>query len=62
MYHFNRGSQPNTKFDILSMGFITPLENAIMMRIESETSNDFFELEIVIILKSVAKKITLNIL
>ena len=44
------------------MGFITPLENAIMMRIESETSNDFFELEIVIILKSIAKKITLNIL
>ena len=41
------GSQPNTKFDILSMGFITPLENAVIVRIDSKSSNDFFELEIV---------------
>ena len=47
LYHFMEGSQPNTKFDILSMGFITPLENAVIVRIDSKSSNDFFELEIV---------------
>ena len=46
------GSQPNTKFDILSMGFITPLENAVIVRIDSKSSNDFFELEIVSIYRT----------
>ena len=47
LYHFYEISQPNTKFDILSMGFITPLDDAVLIRIDSQSTNDYFELEIV---------------
>ena len=46
-YYFLEGSRPNTKSDVLSLGFITPLENAIMLRIDSDSSSDFIEVEIV---------------
>ena len=42
-YYFLEGSRPNTKSDVLSLGFITPLENAIMFRIDSDSSSDFIE-------------------
>jgi hypothetical protein len=46
-YYFYEGTRPNTRADILSFGFITPLENAVLLRIDSQTSNDYLELEIV---------------
>ena len=29
------------------MGFITPLDDAVLIRIDSQSTNDYFELEIV---------------
>ena len=46
-YFFLEGSRPNTKMDVLSFGFITPLENAVLLRIDSASSSDYLEVEIV---------------
>ena len=46
-YYFQEGDRPNTKKDSLSFGFITPLENAVLLRIDSKSSNDYIEFEIV---------------
>ena len=46
-YYFQEGNRPNTKSDILSFGIITPLENAILLRIDSHSNNDYLEFEIV---------------
>ena len=46
-YYFKEGERPNTKADEISFGFITPLENAILLRIDSQSSNDYIEFEIV---------------
>lgn len=46
-YFFQDGTRPNTKMDTLSFGFITPLENAVILRIDSQSSNDYLEFEIV---------------
>ena len=46
-YYYDKETRPNTKADILSVGFITPLENAVLLRVDSHTSNDYLELEIV---------------
>lgn len=46
-YYFDKDKRPDTRADILSLGFITPLENAVIARIDSEASLDYLELEIV---------------
>ena len=46
-YYFQEGNRPNTKSDSLSFGIITPLENAILLRIDSHSNNDYLEFEIV---------------
>ena len=46
-YYFQEGNRPNTKMDTMSFGFITPLENAILLRIDSQSNNDYLEFEIV---------------
>jgi hypothetical protein len=35
------------KSDVIAMGFITSKEDAVLLRIDSGTSNDYMELEIV---------------
>ena len=51
-YYFQEGNRPNTKSDSLSFGIITPLENAILLRIDSHSNNDYLEFEIVSVLLS----------
>ena len=46
-YFYDKAARPDTRADVLSMGFITPLENAVLARIDSEASMDYLELEIV---------------
>ena len=49
-YYFQEGNRPNTKSDSLSFGIITPLENAVLLRIDSHSNNDYLEFEIVSVL------------
>ena len=56
-YYFQEGNRPNTKSDSLSFGIITPLENAILLRIDSHSNNDYLEFEIVSVLLSSKIKI-----
>ena len=46
-YHFPPKSNPDTESDILSLGIITPQADAVVARIDSSSSNDYLELEIV---------------
>ncbi len=46
-YYYDEETRPNTKADLLSVGFITPLENAVLLRVDSHSNNDYLELEIV---------------
>lgn len=39
------------KSDVLALGFITSQEDAVLLRVDSGTSNDYMELEIVSIQK-----------
>ena len=38
------------KSDVIALGFITSKEDAVLLRIDSGTSNDYMELELVSIL------------
>ncbi|CAO1431878.1 unnamed protein product [Diamesa hyperborea] len=46
-YQFPVGSQPDTEEDNISLGFITVKSDAVLLRIESSNTQDYFELEIV---------------
>ena len=46
-YHFHPTSSPDTERDSLALGLITPVTEAVLLRIDSATSNDYLELEIV---------------
>lgn len=47
-YMFPAGKQPDTEEDSLALGFITTKSDAVLLRIESATTQDYMELEIVI--------------
>lgn len=47
-YLFPPGKQPDTEEDSIAIGFITMKSDAVLLRIESSTSQDYMELEIVI--------------
>jgi hypothetical protein len=47
-YYYDIKKRPDTQVDALSLGFITPLQNAVLLRVDSATTNDYLELEIVI--------------
>lgn len=46
-YTFPPERRPEMKRDTVAMGFITTVNSAILMRIESASSNDYLEIEIV---------------
>ena len=46
-YQFPTGRHPDTEEDNISLGFITLKSDAVLLRIESSNTQDYFELEIV---------------
>jgi len=46
-YTFPEERRPEMKSDMLALGFITNKEDAVLFRVDSGTSNDYMELEIV---------------
>ena len=46
-YYYHEDRRPDTRADVLSFGFISPLVNAVLLRIDSEASNDYLEVEMV---------------
>ena len=46
-YQFPPGNQPDTEEDNIALGFITLKTDAVLLRIESSNTQDYFELEIV---------------
>lgn len=46
-YTFPAGQQPDTEEDSIAIGFITMRSDAVLLRIESSTTQDYMELEIV---------------
>lgn len=46
-YQFPTGNQPDTEEDNIALGFITQKADAVLLRIESSNTQDYFELEIV---------------
>lgn len=46
-YTFPAGKQPDTEEDQIALGFITTKNDAVLLRIESSTTQDYMELEIV---------------
>ena len=46
-YFYDDQKHPSTKVDVISLGFITPLENAVIARIDSGTTQDYLEVDIV---------------
>lgn len=46
-YNYPEDKRPDTKSDLLALGFITESDNAIMVRVDSGTSNDYLELQLV---------------
>ncbi|KAL1122948.1 hypothetical protein AAG570_003273 [Ranatra chinensis] len=46
-YVFPEDRRPEMKSDVLALGFITDKEDAVLLRVDSGTSNDYMELEIV---------------
>lgn len=46
-YTFPAGKQPDTEDDAIALGFITTKSDAVLLRIESSTTQDYMELEIV---------------
>ncbi|GBM86941.1 Neurexin-1 [Araneus ventricosus] len=44
---FPPDKMPDTKTDLVALGFITMADNGVLVRIDSGTSNDYMELEIV---------------
>lgn len=48
-YTFPAGKHPDTEEDSIALGFITMKSDAVLLRIESSSTSDYMELEIVII-------------
>jgi leucine-rich repeat transmembrane neuronal protein 1/2 len=46
-YQFPPGNQPDTEADNIALGLITSKPDAVLLRIESANTQDYFELEIV---------------
>lgn len=46
-YNFPENTQANTEEDNIALGFITTKPDAVLLRIESATTQDYMELEIV---------------
>lgn len=46
-YVFPEERRPEMKSDVLALGFITDQDDAVLLRVDSGTSNDYMELEIV---------------
>lgn len=46
-YTYPAGHQPDTEEDAIALGFITMKSDAVLLRIESSTTADYMELEIV---------------
>lgn len=46
-YVFPADRQPDTGEDSIALGFITTVSDAVLLRIESSTTQDYMELEIV---------------
>jgi hypothetical protein len=46
-YTYPEDRRPEMKSDVIALGFITNKEDAVLLRIDSGTSNDYMELEIV---------------
>ncbi|XP_024085653.1 neurexin-2 isoform X2 [Cimex lectularius] len=46
-YVFPEDRRPEMKSDVLALGFITDQDDAVLLRVDSGTSNDYMELEIV---------------
>lgn len=46
-YVFPEDRRPEMKSDVLALGFVTTKEDAVLLRVDSGTSNDYMELEIV---------------
>ncbi|XP_054706570.1 neurexin-1-like [Uloborus diversus] len=46
-FTFPPDKMPDTKSDLVALGFITMADNGVLVRIDSGTSNDYMELEIV---------------
>lgn len=46
-YQFPTGNQPDTEADNIALGFVTMKSDAVLLRIESANTQDYFELEIV---------------
>lgn len=47
MYKFPNDKRTEMKKDIVAMGFITSNNDAVLLRVESATGNDYLEIEIV---------------
>ena len=46
-YTFPEDRRPEMKSDVLALGFVTDKDDAVLLRVDSGTSNDYLELEIV---------------
>ncbi|TRY78868.1 hypothetical protein TCAL_10650 [Tigriopus californicus] len=46
-YYYHMDHRPDTRADVLSLGFITPLRDCVVIRVDSDAANDYIELEIV---------------
>lgn len=46
-YTFPNDRRPEMKRDTVALGFVTSVNDAVLLRIESATSNDYLEIEIV---------------
>ncbi|XP_042874196.1 neurexin-1-like isoform X2 [Penaeus japonicus] len=46
-FQYPEGRWPDTRRDLLALGFMTSQEDAVMLRLDSANSNDYMELEIV---------------
>lgn len=46
-YTYPEDRRPEMKSDVIALGFITSQEDAVLLRIDSGTSNDYMELELV---------------
>ena len=45
-YDYKEGSLPDTRADVLSFGVVTPTSDAVLFRVDSRTSNDYIEAEL----------------
>lgn len=46
-YTYPAGKQPDTEEDSIALGFMTTKADAVLLRVESTTTQDYMELEIV---------------